>query len=154
MAVIISNKGQFRANEMALGPNNLRLADPNTPGTVATDTLTVDTSALGPTAVVNGITYQGKDGTAVQISFSRPTYPEGGRDDYDVQAKFIDTPAETTEALRKAIQEIVELHEKDPEITVTYTGDPTDTLVVVHVGAGTLSKLIIDGAEAGTNVRA
>lgn len=147
--------GLFRANENAAGPNAVRLVDPTTPGTPEIDTLTVDTSALTGVEVATGIQYTGKDGTTVIINFSDHTYPEGGRREKSFVLDFIDAAGATTTTvqLAKAIAQLIELHEVDPEVKAVYTGDPTDELVLTHTGSGTFDGLVIDGSVSGSASR-
>lgn len=156
MAFDRNQNGKFRANPHAASPNAIRIVDGITPGTPEIDDVTIDTSALAGTEVASGIVYTGKDGVQKVIPFFEYQYPDGQLLEVTHLMNFIDAvggPEATTDKLQKLIRGIVELHEANPEVKVTYTGDPTDTLVIDHVGSGTVEGLVIDGAAVGTHNR-
>lgn len=131
---IESNAGKFRANPNASDYNNLRLVS-ETPGTIQQDNGTVNTTSG---IHFEGVEYTGKDGVAIYIQFSDQDIPQGTQ-----KTKFVAVDA-GRDALKKALQTILERHEVDPIITVTGTGA---SFIVRHVGAGTLSGIYMDGAK-------
>lgn len=146
--------GKFRANPSASDFNNLRIVSEDTPGTPATDTLTIDTTAFTGGEVISGIKYTGKDGVATVIDFSKQQIPDGQKikETYTLPALTAGFEGEEGD-LKDMIFNLIQRHEVGAIVTVTYT-DASNELVVVHTGSGTLAKLIIDEAEVGTNVRA
>lgn len=106
--------------------------------------------------LASGLLYQPVGGTAKVIKFGDQNIPAGGIVEKELVLDFIDAVGATTAVsdLQRAIIEAVGREENGPEIKVTYTGNPTDEIVITHTGSGTLSKLVVDGAQVGTHGRA
>lgn len=127
--------GLFRANPEAASPNSPRFVDPTTPGTPAQDIVT-DSDTGTEQVTISGIGYIGKaGGSAVIIPFFTTEYPTG---------KAIPTPVvarNNASVVKDAIRNVVEMHEVDPVVTVTWAAD---LLTIRHVGAGTIDYIIIN----------
>lgn len=138
MAVLpLEELGLFRANEHASQHNNIRLVDPNTPGTPEQDQGTIDTTGA---AGFEGIVYTGKDGVSQTIYFNWEEIPDGRPDNYAVPV------ADGRAALQAALLAVLEKHEVNTSVTVT---GATVNFIVTHIGAGTLEAVLMDGsAEA------
>lgn len=120
-----TEKGKFRANPDANIENATRFVCEDTPGTVAKDEATVDTS--GGTDWT-GIEYAGKDGTAVVLTFDTPVPIASGAD-----------------KLRDEIFKTINKHEVDGIVRVDVAGA---NWTLKHWGAGTLSKVYLDGTAS------
>lgn len=127
--------GKFKANEEANVKNNLHLVDPTTPGSPLEDTGTIDTT--GATAF-SGIVYTGKDGVSKTIQFQKTQSPDAQKIPYTVLV------SDGREALLSALKLAITQHEVDPIITIGGSGANFD---VVHIGAGTLSAIVMDDAN-------
>lgn len=130
----ILDAGRFRANPNASQYNSVRIVDHLTPGTIEEDTATVDTTGA---LAFTGMDYTGKDGVTTYYRFFNEEIPGAARIEKDIQV------AEGRAALQAAIATIVEKHEVNPIITVGGTAADFD---VLHVGAGTIDNLYLDGA--------
>lgn len=129
--------GFFRANAEAARPNNLRLVDPETPGTPGQDNGTL---ALSNGAVITHMQYIGKSGVGSLVALSEYQYPDGtlepngfpmGTGTVAVQAEF-----------RKYLSRNLEQFEVDPVVSVT---DDAGDFIVRHVGAGTIDYFVVSG---------
>lgn len=127
--------GQFRANPDAIVQNNLHLVDPNTPGTPLEDTATINTTGA---VQFEGIKYTNKDGDTVTIRFEKTIPPSNQRVPFTVLV------AEGRDVLLEALRLAITQHEVGPIITVGGSGVSYD---VLHIGSGTITALIMDGAD-------
>lgn len=128
--------GSFRANPSAAYANNLRLEHPTTPGTVATDTL--ETANVSGESGFKGIKYTGLDGVNATYLFREQNPITGAYTPYTTGIVGADVEAAVLKELNR--------HEVDAKFTIT-VNSATDW-DLVHVGAGTLTKLVaIDGTE-------
>lgn len=135
--------GLFRANPEAARPNNLRLVDPETPGTPGQDNGTL---ALANGAVITHMQYIGKSGVGVLVPLSEYQYPDGtlepngfpmGTGTAAIQAEF-----------RKYLSRNLEQFEVSPVVTVT---DDAGDFVVRHVGSGTIDFFVVNGVASQMN---
>lgn len=126
--------GRFRGNPEASALNNLRLKKVDSEeGTPQQDSGTI---TKGVAIDAEGIQYTGFDTVSVFIPFFKQTIPDGER---------IDQPVKITDgadALQAALNLAISAHEVDPVITVVDNGATYD---VVHIGAGTLESITLDG---------
>ena len=127
-----TDKGLFRANPLADTDNNLKLVDPNTPGTSAKDEATDIDTVTGSPVAFTGIEYTGKDGVTYDWTF--PTA----------------VPVTNYTGLRDAIYAEIKKHEVKTVIKVSFS---TPNVTVTHYGSGTLSEVYVDGASGGTFAR-
>ena len=127
--------GYFRANPNAVSANNLRL-ESTTPGTTATDTL--EAANVSGESGFKGIKYTGLDGVNTLYLFRTQDTVTGELTAYTTGIVGADVEA--------AVLKELDRHEVDPSFTITVNGATDWDLV--HVGAGTLTKLVaIDGTE-------
>lgn len=143
MAYSEATAGLFRANSEAARPNNLRLVDPETPGTPAQDNGTI---ALANGAVITHMQYIGKSGVGVLVPLSEYQYPDGTLEPNGFPM------ATGTAAVQAAFQDYlrknVEQFEVDPIVTVT---DDAGGFVVRHVGSGTIDFFVVSGVASQLN---
>jgi len=139
MLLAATEIGLFRANPNAHPDNNIKLVDPSTPGTSGTDTLDAFDIATGPSVKIDGIRYTGKDGVEALLLFKRLDNPTAEAHYYSLE--FALTTAAEVQA---AIHYLITQHEVDPVVTVTVAGTEW---TFVHVGAGTVTEIVIDGAD-------
>jgi len=137
---VLAEAGQFRANPHAVAANNIRLLDPDTPGTPETDTLTsYDAAAVG---YIDGIRYTGKDGTTNIILFFDQDFITSKR-----TPKKVLGSASAAE-LQEEILKVISLHEVNAVVAVSKTGT---SFTISHTGSGTITHLVVDGSfGAGT----
>lgn len=127
--------GKFRANPLANSENAIRTVSRDNPGTTATDSGTV---ALTGASLIQGIRYTGKDGAARFIPFTSEDQITQRLIPYTVAA------ASDGKAVQDAVHQLIEREEVESIVSITKTGD---TLTVQHTGAGTLSAIVVDGAD-------
>lgn len=143
MALLAATEiGLFRANPEANVKNNLQLVDPDTPGTTGTDTLAAFDISTGPSVKIEGVRYVGKDGVEQLLRFFKQDNPTAEKHYYDLEFGLT-----TAAEVQAAILNVIEQHEVDPVVTVTVS---TTEWTFVHVGAGTLDDIVIDGADEAT----
>ena len=137
MEYSLATAGLFRANPESNVENLTRLVDATTPGTAATDSGTVNVGTLSASNI-NGVRYTGKDGQSQFIQFFH--------EEQLTQKRIPVTLAATVEAktLQDAIHDVLLLHEVDPVLSVTKAGQ---IFTIEHTGAGTLSDIVVDGAD-------
>lgn len=132
----LNEAGKFRANPAANLENNLKLVDPNTPGTPATDSGTIDVSAA---TTITGVKYTGKDGASAFISFFNEDQLTQKRSPVTIAA------GADPEDIQTEVYKVVSSHEVDAIVSVTKAAD---VLTVEHTGSGTLSALVVDGSDS------
>jgi len=69
-----ADAGKFRANPDANVKNNIKLVDPNTPGTIEQDNVTIDITAKTD---MTGVNYIAKDGVVAFYPFQKTLTPYG-----------------------------------------------------------------------------
>ena len=128
--------GLFRANPQAVVMNNVRIVDADTPGTPQTDTL-ADYDAAAATTI-SGVRYTGKDGVSNLVPFTTTNSKTGQKTAYTVPANA------TAQELQDAIWGIIYQHEVNAVVSVAKSGTE---FTIVHTGSGSLTDLVVDGAD-------
>ncbi|MEL6140282.1 MAG: hypothetical protein AAFU67_01525 [Bacteroidota bacterium] len=127
--------GLFRANPHANINNAKRLVDEGNPGTPMVDTGTITTASA---VSIEGVRYTGQDGTTVfEQLFSW--------DNLTQQKTPITLSIQSTpDQVQQAIYRVIEQYEVDALVSVT---DASGNFAVEHIGSGTLSAIVVDGAD-------
>lgn len=128
--------GLFRANPAANLENALKLKTAAGTGTPQVDTGTADVTAA---TSIEGVRYTGKDGVSTLIQFINEDQLTQARIPYTLSAQA--DPL----VIQAAIHNIVSLHEIDSIVSVTKAGQ---ILTFSHTGAGSLTAVVVDGANA------
>lgn len=129
--------GRFRANPSGDPQNTLKLIDPTTPGTPATDANAVGIDASAATNW-EGITYTGKTGGATFLPFFSIERSTGAKINKVVAV------SEGNAALKAAIELVLGQHEVGPKVDVT---GAVGAVIITHVGSGTLASVRLDGSD-------
>jgi pyruvate/2-oxoglutarate dehydrogenase complex dihydrolipoamide acyltransferase (E2) component len=138
MAYDLNLAGKFRSNPAANSENATRLVDRDEPGSAGTDTGTV---ALSGKSTIQGIKYAGKDGVVSFIPFSREDSLTQERIEYPLPA------ASSPQRIQDAIHELIDRQEVDSIVSVTQNSGTATSIDVEHTGSGTLSAIVVDGAD-------
>lgn len=128
--------GLFRANPEANVENALKLTPPTGTGTPQVDTGTIDVSVA---TSIEGVRYTGKDGVSALIQFFNEDHLTQKRTPYVLSAQA------EPEVIQAAIHKIISLHEIDSIVSVTKA---VNTLTVSHTGSGSLTAVVVDGADS------
>lgn len=140
MSSLVTTIGQFRANQYANPNNTLQIADPDTPGTLGTDTLTRNV-ATAPDTTFQGVTYIDKNGTEHTEYFFT-------MDPTTMEKSYYTLPTTVAaDVLQDAIFRVINQYEVHPLVTVSLS---STTYTIVHKGSGTMDDVIIDGAAVAT----
>lgn len=131
----LGKAGLFRANPNASTYNANRHYHP-TAGTPRTDTGTVDVAAA---VSITGVKYTGVDGVSQFIQLFYEDIPTGQRRPIVIAAQS------SVAIVQEAIHRVVSSHEVDSIVSVTKAGS---VLTFTHTGSGTLSAIVVDGADA------